>query len=365
MKIKVLSEEEVNKSKNIKLKSVKVERDYQLNRVLEVKFSDYNVSVIYGENGCGKTTILRLINAFLSQNDSVFSQEKVLSMSIAFCTECRENVVSVYKKERRIKIKDEKNETIEQITWYYDWEEYRNSPLFGLSSILFGVNRGIVNSLQQISEDDIYDTLFRTKYREKFDGIKENLDSYQFMISGGYNFTKDTDLSSVLTYSHNKHKYNSSSLKYTAYDDAKYNSKVIDFQMRLGSKFSSNESYIKPFIGFGITNVTENEIEKLGLDKAKGTSANATIGAYGQLALSSSVNLFGNLEYEHRFSNKSYHRDRNFKNISGKMEALDYDGIFNAEVGVKFKLSRFDVTTSYELRDIHNHLFKVGFGVKF
>ena len=41
MKIKVLSEEEVNKSKNIKLKSVKVERDYQLNRVLEVKFSDY------------------------------------------------------------------------------------------------------------------------------------------------------------------------------------------------------------------------------------------------------------------------------------------------------------------------------------
>ena len=47
------------------------------------------------------------------------------------------------------------------------------------------------------------------------------------------------------------------------------------------------------------------------------------------------------------------------------MEALDYDGIFNAEVGVKFKLSRFDVTTSYELRDIHNHLFKVGFGVKF
>ena len=132
MKIKVLSEEEVNKSKNIKLKSVKVERDYQLNRVLEVKFSDYNVSVIYGENGCGKTTILRLINAFLSQNDSIFSQEKVLSMSIAFCTECGENVVSVYKRERRIKIKDEKNETIEQITWYYDWEEYRNCPVFCL-----------------------------------------------------------------------------------------------------------------------------------------------------------------------------------------------------------------------------------------
>lgn len=45
--------------------------------------------------------------------------------------------------------------------------------MFGLSSILFGVNRGIVNSLQQISEDDIYDTLFRTKYREKFDDSKD------------------------------------------------------------------------------------------------------------------------------------------------------------------------------------------------
>lgn len=30
-----------------------------------------------------------------------------------------------------------------------------------------------MNSLQQISEDDIYDTLFRTKYREKFDDSKD------------------------------------------------------------------------------------------------------------------------------------------------------------------------------------------------
>ena len=70
-------------------------------------FSDYNISVIYGENGCGKTTILRLINAFLAQNDSVLSQEKVLLMSMTYQFEGVETKVLVEKKERTENIKDE------------------------------------------------------------------------------------------------------------------------------------------------------------------------------------------------------------------------------------------------------------------
>lgn len=52
---------------DVKLKLVEVKRDYSLNSILKVRFSDYKISVIYGENGCGKTTILRLNNAFLAQ----------------------------------------------------------------------------------------------------------------------------------------------------------------------------------------------------------------------------------------------------------------------------------------------------------
>ena len=47
----------------------------------------------------------------------------------------------------------------------------------------------------------------KVKYKEAFDGIKENLDSYQFMLNGKYNFTENVDLAGVLTYSHNSHKY--------------------------------------------------------------------------------------------------------------------------------------------------------------
>ena len=61
-----ISNIEEEKIMDIKLKSVEVKREYSMNNILKVEFSSYKVSVIYGENGCGKTTILRLINAFLS-----------------------------------------------------------------------------------------------------------------------------------------------------------------------------------------------------------------------------------------------------------------------------------------------------------
>ena len=152
---------------DIKLKSVEVKRDYSLNNVLKVAFSDYNISVIYGENGCGKTTILRLINAFLSQNDSVFSQEKVLCMSMIYLISGKEQrEVLVEKKERIEKIKDEDGDIIEQSTTYYDWSDYRKSELAGISSILFGVNRGITNN-SHISEEEIYNSIMRTRYRSQ------------------------------------------------------------------------------------------------------------------------------------------------------------------------------------------------------
>ncbi len=153
---------------DIKLKAVEVKRDYSLNSILKVDFSCYNISVIYGENGCGKTTILRLINAFLSQNDSVLSQEKVMWMSMKFQSNGREKKIRVDKKEQAENIKDEKGNAIEQISMYYDWSEYRKSELVVMSSILFGVNRGIANN-SHISEEEIYDSIMRTKYRDKFD----------------------------------------------------------------------------------------------------------------------------------------------------------------------------------------------------
>ena len=155
------------KNDRIKLKSVEVERDYTLNSILKVVFSKCNISVIYGENGCGKTTILKLINAFLAQNDSIFEQEKVLSMSITFSLNGEENKVSVKKSEKEEVIKDEDGKAIKCITRYYDWEEYRESKLSDMTSILFGVNRGITTN-SSISEDEICDCILKSRFRRNF-----------------------------------------------------------------------------------------------------------------------------------------------------------------------------------------------------
>ena len=155
------------KNDRIKLKSVEVERDYTLNSILKVVFSKCNISVIYGENGCGKTTILKLINAFLAQNDSIFEQEKVLSISITFSLNGEENKVSVKKSEKEEVIKDEDGKAIKCITRYYDWEEYRESKLSDMTSILFGVNRGITTN-SSISEDEICDCILKSRFRRNF-----------------------------------------------------------------------------------------------------------------------------------------------------------------------------------------------------
>lgn len=177
-----------NDKLNIKFISVEVKRDYTLNSVLKVNFSSCNISVIYGENGCGKTTILRLINAFLSQDDIVLSQEKVLRISMKFKENGVEKTVNVEKKEKKEKIKDEEGNFIEQVSIYYDWNEYRQSKLIKISSILFGVNRGITNS-SNITEDEIYDSVLRSRYREKFRNSNE-LMMFCHMLSRNINMNR-------------------------------------------------------------------------------------------------------------------------------------------------------------------------------
>ncbi|MDO5089667.1 MAG: autotransporter outer membrane beta-barrel domain-containing protein [Leptotrichiaceae bacterium] len=202
----------------------------------------------------------------------------------------------------------------------------------------------------------------KVRYKENFENVKEKLDSYQFMLSGKYNFTENVDLSSVLTYSHNSHKYEAPNG--VNIQGLKYNSKILDFQTRLGAKYGESNGYVKPYVGLGITSVKEGAIEKLGIGKASGTSGNATLGVYGQVSLGTSVDLFGNMEYEYTFNKKSYHRERELTS-GGKIEGLDYDDGLNLGLGLKYKFSKFNVTTAYELNKAKNNVFKVGFGAEF
>ena len=186
-------------------------------------------------------------------------------------------------------------------------------------------------------------------------------------MGGKYDFTDNLDLASVLTYGSNKHKY-------TNYDNIKFDSNVLDFQTRLGYKFrdeTDENTYVKPYIGLGVTSVEEDSFSVGSLDfgKAKRSGGNATVGIYGQTKVGA-VDLYGNLEYQQRFNKKSYHAERSVSSNGvevAKLAALDYDqGVFNVGLGAKYNVSNnFNLSAGYELYDTKNSIFKVGLGLEF
>lgn len=159
-------------NKYIKLQSAHIERDYSVNAFLHVDFSNFPISVIYGENGCGKTTFLRLLNAFFAQNSTILSQERVSSMTVSYRVEDEENSVAVKREIREEEIRDESGEPLIQVSEHYDWTEVKASVVSNMKSILFGVNRGITNSLH-ISEDEIFNSVIRSKFSDRFKGRDE------------------------------------------------------------------------------------------------------------------------------------------------------------------------------------------------
>jgi len=69
---------------SVKLKRVKFIGFQSPNRTAEVHFSDDASSVIYGDNGCGKTTFLKLLHGILNQDSSILQKDDVISAHIDY-----------------------------------------------------------------------------------------------------------------------------------------------------------------------------------------------------------------------------------------------------------------------------------------
>ena len=201
-------------------------------------------------------------------------------------------------------------------------------------------------------------------YKEKYTGVKEKINSYQFGLSGKYDFTDNIDLTGNLIYSSNNHKFETGT-GLGAINEAEYKSKILDVSTKLGYKFLFDRGYIKPYATLGITNVKEGEIDKLKFSDASKTIMNGSIGIYGEKSFGK-LELFGNLEYEQRFGNKSYHSERESL-TRYKIAPLKYSGgVVNAETGLKYNFSdNFGIKTSYELSENKNSSIKLGFNAEF
>lgn len=127
----------------MKLLNMKILGFKEKNRVINVDFSEDNISVLYGKNGCGKTTLLNIINAVLTKDESVLLDNNVEKISLKLVNDKSFESILIEKKQERC-VKDEEAEYDEKYEEIYDWEQLESSLLSKTSSLSLGVNRGNV-----------------------------------------------------------------------------------------------------------------------------------------------------------------------------------------------------------------------------
>jgi len=125
-------------------------------QVASVVFSKESVTVIFGDNGCGKTTYLRAINAFLSQ-DSAYLE--AISVRNIYCEYMYDEVRGVYDDEGDLIEQEIIREDVPGDVWVrrfgdkYDWTSFESSALLATKSLSLGVERGVATQQVRIDTD--------------------------------------------------------------------------------------------------------------------------------------------------------------------------------------------------------------------
>lgn len=190
----------------------------------EVDFSSSSVSVIFGLNGSGKTTFLRAINAFLSQNNQYLESICVNKIECMFLeiTPCgdlirkhspqlkelsnkdinylidngimehaRIAVPDFFKNKINLNLGEEfstdswkmlrsiiERPFIKEISVIkndggYDWSEFESSNLFETKSLSLGIERGVTTQQIRVEPDLILDFFMHPRYRNIFSMEKD------------------------------------------------------------------------------------------------------------------------------------------------------------------------------------------------
>lgn len=132
-------------------------------RIVDLEFSDSQSSIIFGDNGCGKTTLLRIISAFMNHEENILMQENVSEIRVEFWTEDGQQ---------------------EQYAEFVNGEDHKYKWSFdntAHSSILFGVNRGISYSVN-VSPIQIED-FFRFRTRKLYLRNSANIEMIAMELS--------------------------------------------------------------------------------------------------------------------------------------------------------------------------------------
>ncbi|HEM7185928.1 TPA: AAA family ATPase [Providencia rettgeri] len=168
----------------IKLASVKIIGFKSHSKIVEVAFSSGGYSVIYGGNGSGKTTFLKLMHAILNKDSFILNDNNVSKVNIGyfFCEDERStyheiNIDSKINEKKVIEFESENGTILEHVFneayTSYDWSEYDSSHLSKSKSLFLGVERGISTNTKRITYKSILNFIKKSSPRSYFNNEKD------------------------------------------------------------------------------------------------------------------------------------------------------------------------------------------------
>ena len=125
----------------LRIERIKIYDFKSKSQTIEANLSKANISVLYGPNGCGKTSFLKIIHSILSQDESALIQNGITKVELTLSKNNKSTYVTV-----------KKNTNGEFI-----WDEILGSDLMESSSLSLGVDRGLTTASPKIDPGYIVD----------------------------------------------------------------------------------------------------------------------------------------------------------------------------------------------------------------
>ncbi|UTG76374.1 hypothetical protein KCG51_05625 [Neisseria subflava] len=186
----------------IHLDEIKISGFHIEDKSISVIFPKSDVAIIYGSNGSGKTTFLKILNAIFNRNSKILKEYSVENITIKFTNKNQEKkeikikkrsdneklsfikehvtkenlmfsfeedlILSLFDNIEDTKIKSKNINNILSLNTSiddYDWSEYECSGLEDTKSLSLGIDRGVSYSSSNltISEDDIRNFLINNR----------------------------------------------------------------------------------------------------------------------------------------------------------------------------------------------------------
>lgn len=134
----------------LRISRLKIKGFQHPERSVDVSFSNNPVSIIYGDNGCGKTTFLKLLFAALNQQASALVEESVQELTIEYTdTDATNKTITVASIASETEGDSPDSER-------YDWSQLQSSPLGKSRSLSIGVERGLATQPIRIDPQIIH-----------------------------------------------------------------------------------------------------------------------------------------------------------------------------------------------------------------